>query len=79
MFSEMMAEHISMANAARKWLNARGSFVTDTRVWMKRPTLEITSPPPELIGSANKITECGPDGVRFVWAARVEGCNIIWR
>ena len=41
MIAERIAEHISMAEAAQNWLRARGSRVTDVRVFMRRPLLEI--------------------------------------
>ena len=55
MITERIAEHISMAEAAQAWLRARGSRVTDVRVFMRRPLLEIACPPAELVKSADRI------------------------
>jgi len=79
MIAERIAEHISMAEAAQNWLRARGSRVTDVRVFMRRPLLEIACPPVELLNSAERIAESHNGGTRFVWVASLEGCRIIWR
>lgn len=79
MISEMIAEHINMAEAAQEWLRARGSRVTDIRVFMRRPLIEIACPPAELVKNANRITEHNIKGSRSVWITHLEGCNIVWR
>ncbi|MBM3072367.1 hypothetical protein [Lelliottia sp. RWM.1] len=79
MITERIAEHICMANAARFWLQQRGSHVTETRVWLRRPCLEITCPPSELICKADRLVEKCATGTRSVWIASVEGCHVIWR
>lgn len=79
MIPERIAEHVRMAMAAEAWLEQRGSHVTDTRVYMCRPLLEITCPPAELLGKADRITETYSNGTRSVWVASIEGCRIIWR
>ncbi|KFB97844.1 Kil family protein, partial [Trabulsiella guamensis ATCC 49490] len=79
MITERIAEHISMAEAAQDWLRARGSRVTDVRVFMRRPLLEIACPPSELVRSANRITETHNGGTRSVWFATLGGCGVIWR
>ena len=79
MITERIAEHISMAEAAQNWLRERGSRVTDVRVFMRRPLLEIACPPVELLNSAERIAESHNGGTRSVWVASLEGCRIIWR
>lgn len=79
MNSEKMAEYINMAEAAQDWLRQRGSRVTDIRVFMRRPLLEIACPPAELVQQANRIVESCVTGTRSVWIARLNGCQIIWR
>ena len=79
MIAERIAEHISMAEAAQNWLRSRGSRVTDVRVFMCRPLLEIVCPPTELVRSASRISETHNGGTRSVWVASLEGCRIIWR
>ncbi|HDS4874516.1 TPA: hypothetical protein QHY04_004448, partial [Citrobacter koseri] len=51
MITERIAEHINMAEAAQEWLRQRGSRVTDIRIFMRRPLLEIACPPVELVKS----------------------------
>ncbi|WP_036109014.1 hypothetical protein [Mangrovibacter phragmitis] len=79
MIAEHIAEHISMAEAAQSWLRARGSRVTDVRVFMRRPLLEIACPPAELVNQASRIMETHKGGTRSVWVASLEGCRVIWR
>ncbi|HBM3190514.1 TPA: hypothetical protein ACXKGV_005303 [Klebsiella oxytoca] len=79
MITELIAEHVGMATAAQAWLQARGSRVTEMRVWMRRPCLEITCPPNELVNRANHLIERCPTGTRSVWMATIEGCHVIWR
>ncbi|AVE67908.1 hypothetical protein SKN04_001671 [Salmonella enterica] len=79
MITERIAEHINMAEAAQEWLRQRGSRVTDIRIFMRRPLLEIACPPVELVKSANRIVECCDTGTRSVWVAALNGCQIIWR
>ncbi|HHT0133091.1 TPA: hypothetical protein ACTW38_002924 [Klebsiella michiganensis] len=79
MITELIAEHVGMATAAQAWLQARGSRVTEMRVWMRRPCLEITCPPNELVNRANHLIERCPTGTRSVWMATLEGCHVIWR
>ena len=79
MITERIAEHVGMATAAQAWLQARGSRVTEMRVWMRRPCLEITCPPTELVNRANHLIERCPTGTRSVWMATLEGCQVIWR
>ncbi|EHI6280240.1 hypothetical protein J9K58_002098 [Salmonella enterica] len=79
MITERIAEHINMAEAAQEWLRQRGSRVTDIRIFMRRPLLEIACPPVELVKSANRIVECCDAGTRSVWVAALNGCQIIWR
>ena len=79
MNKEKLSEYINMAEAAQAWLRQRGSRVTDIRVFMKRPMLEITCPPSELERRAARIAEHSFTGTRFVWTASLEGCQIIWR
>lgn len=79
MITERIADHLGMANAAQEWLLARGSRVTDMRVWMRRPCLEITCPPSELVNRASHLIERCPTGTRSVWMATIAGCHVIWR
>lgn len=79
MITERIADHLGMANAAQAWLLARGSRVTDMRVWMRRPCLEITCPPSELVNRASHLIERCPTGTRSVWMTTIEGCHVIWR
>lgn len=79
MITERIAEHINMAEVAQEWLRQRGSRVTDIRVFMRRPLLEITCPPAELLNSASRIVERCETGTRSVWVAALNGCQIIWR
>jgi len=79
MIAERIAEHVRMATAAEAWLKTRGSRVAETRVYMRRPMLEITCPPAELVSRAYRINESYQNGTRSVWAATLEGCQIIWR
>ncbi|BBV67820.1 hypothetical protein STW0522KLE44_42080 [Klebsiella sp. STW0522-44] len=79
MITERIAEHIKMAEAAQSWLRERGSRVTELRVFMRRPLLEIACPPVDLVNSASRITESHNGGTRSVWVASLEGCRIIWR
>ncbi len=79
MFPEKISEHVQMARKAEEWLKKRGSYITETRVWMRRPLLEITCPPAELVKSASRIMESCDTGTRSVWVARLNGCQIIWR
>lgn len=46
---------------------------------MRRPCLEITCPPTELVNRANHLIERCPTGTRSVWMATLEGCHVIWR
>ena len=75
----MMAEKIHMAASAREWLVAHGSHIAGVYIGVARPTLEITCPPSALIERAVRISEHDSKGVRSVWMARFNGCNIIWR
>lgn len=79
MITERIADHLGMANAAQAWLLARGSHITDMRVWMRRPCLEITCPPSELVNRASHLIERCPTGTRSVWMASIAGCHVIWR
>lgn len=79
MHSEMMAEHLAMANEAQDWLRSHGSRVTDLRVFMRRPMLEIACPPVDLIKTASRISETSNGHTRSVWVASLNGCRIIWR
>ncbi|MEA1062281.1 MULTISPECIES: hypothetical protein [Erwiniaceae] len=79
MIIEKIAEHISMAEAAQDWLRQRGSRVTDIRVFMRRPLLEIACPPAELVQRATRIIERCETGTRSVWIASLNDCQIIWR
>lgn len=79
MIPEMISQHMQSANNAAEWLKARGSYITDMRLYMRRPLLEITCPPAELVNSASRIVERCEIGTRSVWVARLNDCQIIWR
>lgn len=79
MIPERIAEHISMAETAQDWLRARNSRVTDVRLFMRRPLIEITSPPVELITRAERVNEHCMGRSRVLWTASLQGCQIVWR
>ncbi|EAV2253204.1 hypothetical protein EXO78_06335 [Salmonella enterica] len=79
MISGRIAEHISMAETAQDWLRQRGSRIVDLRVFLRRPLLEITCPPVELVNRAQRINEHYNGSYRSVWITSVNGCRVMWR
>ncbi len=75
----MITRNIKMAMEAQVWLREHGSHVAESWLGVARPLLEITCPPPELVKCAIPIMVRKAGGVQVVWAARLNGCQIIWR
>ncbi|HBC0987592.1 TPA: hypothetical protein IGZ61_002266 [Escherichia coli] len=79
MISERLAAHVAAAEQAQHWLRQRGARVVDFRMFARRPMLEITCPPAQLVAEADRIVEMYQGGTRSVWVATVNNCRVIWR
>jgi hypothetical protein len=63
----------------RHLLRKKGCHEVKTYFFNRRPMIEVTCPPAELLAHAERNTESHNGITRSVWMASYCGCFIIWR